>query len=619
MILKNKLHKIIRKKKKSIATIYSAILYLFISIAIIGIVTNFAIVFINDQQETYKYEVMLDEINKLDSIINNTANNKLNVNKINIKNPEYLEIDCNNNLIKGYINYNKEYKDKRTVVNGITTYKKLNKIYFEKPIDNDNRLNLNCRSLVLNKGENNLTIQYFNYDSEDEVINIDIFRSKSTRTNNWYNSNWLYRNKIDINKDLVDGNLEDFPILIESEDFNLLQYSKSDGSDIVFTLSDGRTKLYREIEDYNAQQLPYYIEEESEDHYKVWTKVDILANGTKTIYLKKEEGIVPSSSSDFNLFAEDTNTIKNISNLNNDLYKINITNITNTNLVDYNIQIPGESLNIDSNEERLKLYSGKLTAWVKIPKLLSNEDQFIYMYYGNDQGEEINSTKVWDEDYVLVQHLNDTNDSTKYSNNLTNYGCSISTDKYNNPGAYFFDGKTNYLYLEDNNSLDIKDSLTVSAWVKTSDINGGILVKGQAGGWANNEFGLRDSYDRIKFFTNNKYNYGEEGQIFESVRDGYFDDKWYYVTGVSSKETNKHTLYINGEISQQIDRTIDELGYEKNDDIYIGKGHSTSYWYGKISEVRLSKEGKSYEWIKTEYNNQNDVSKFININNMERI
>jgi hypothetical protein len=62
--------------------------------------------------------------------------------------------------------------------------------------------------------------------------------------------NWLYRKPITINSSQVSGNLTDFPYLIRITDSDLKDKARSDGYDIVFTDSNGRTSLDFEIERY---------------------------------------------------------------------------------------------------------------------------------------------------------------------------------------------------------------------------------------------------------------------------------------------------------------------------------------------------------------------------------
>lgn len=72
----------------------------------------------------------------------------------------------------------------------------------------------------------------------------------------WFSTNWGYRKKITIASSKIDAVLTNFPVCINETDADLKhtgsggQVGKSDGTDILFTLSDGTTQLSHEIEQY---------------------------------------------------------------------------------------------------------------------------------------------------------------------------------------------------------------------------------------------------------------------------------------------------------------------------------------------------------------------------------
>ena len=76
----------------------------------------------------------------------------------------------------------------------------------------------------------------------------------------WYNTSWTDRKSITIDHTKVTGssNLSNFPVLVSLTDANLATVANggnvglADGTDILFTASDGVTKLAHEIESYNA-------------------------------------------------------------------------------------------------------------------------------------------------------------------------------------------------------------------------------------------------------------------------------------------------------------------------------------------------------------------------------
>ena len=69
----------------------------------------------------------------------------------------------------------------------------------------------------------------------------------------WYNNSWLYRKAITIDYTKVSaGPHTNFPILVNITDTDLQARALSSGNDILFTASDGTTKLNHEIESYTS-------------------------------------------------------------------------------------------------------------------------------------------------------------------------------------------------------------------------------------------------------------------------------------------------------------------------------------------------------------------------------
>ena len=90
----------------------------------------------------------------------------------------------------------------------------------------------------------------------------------------WY-LNWLYRQKITIDKDNVTATLTNFPVLIvhTNASSGLWSHAQTNGNDILFTSSDGTTKLSHEIERYDT----------SSTQLLAWVKVPVLPALTNTM------------------------------------------------------------------------------------------------------------------------------------------------------------------------------------------------------------------------------------------------------------------------------------------------------------------------------------------------
>ncbi|NTV30970.1 DUF2341 domain-containing protein [candidate division WWE3 bacterium] len=94
----------------------------------------------------------------------------------------------------------------------------------------------------------------------------------------WYSSSWSFRKKLVIDESKVSGSsdLINFPVLVSRIDTDLKSNAQSDGDDIVFTSSDGSTKLDHEIESYNS----------STGELIAWVRVPTLDyNDDTTVYM----------------------------------------------------------------------------------------------------------------------------------------------------------------------------------------------------------------------------------------------------------------------------------------------------------------------------------------------
>ena len=98
-----------------------------------------------------------------------------------------------------------------------------------------------------------------NYTYNDTKIEFSSGQAQLKATSNWYNTDWKYRKKITIDHTKVPNtNQTNFPVLVSRIDADWKDIAdggyvgQSDGGDILFTSSDGTTKLNHEIEKYNS-------------------------------------------------------------------------------------------------------------------------------------------------------------------------------------------------------------------------------------------------------------------------------------------------------------------------------------------------------------------------------
>ena len=89
----------------------------------------------------------------------------------------------------------------------------------------------------------------------------------------WYDSGWNYRKPVTIDKTKVVSDQKDFPVLINlGGDPDLSYKAHSSGRDIIFTLSDGTTKIPVKVESYTS----------TTGGLVAWVKVPVLSSSADT-------------------------------------------------------------------------------------------------------------------------------------------------------------------------------------------------------------------------------------------------------------------------------------------------------------------------------------------------
>jgi hypothetical protein len=229
---------------------------------------------------------------------------------------------------------------------------------------------------------------------------------------------------------------------------------------------------------------------------------------------------------------------------------------------------------------------------------------------------------VWEPNYVGVWHLKEStgtqcNDST--SN--VNHGTPSSPEppeqvsgKFD--GSLYFDddddaNERNVLVTDEDNSLDLSSAMTVSAWVKTSDLDpdvGLILTKWSGTATERNYWlGKLDSTN-IAFYVDVSENVTASLSL---INDGI---DFHHVVGVADPDSSpkKLRIYIDG-----IERnSVDWDGTSTTGDADFRIGNSTTAlqeFGGIIDEVRVQSTNRSACWIQAEHSNQSNPEGFYTI------
>jgi hypothetical protein len=245
--------------------------------------------------------------------------------------------------------------------------------------------------------------------------------------------------------------------------------------------------------------------------------------------------------------------------------------------------------------------------WVKIPFLSSIENTIIFIYYGYQNAiKGSNPNSVWDNNYLMVLHMNDYNnnsvaDSTIYGRN----GNKLATNEPNEVDAKIgkgqeFDGIDDYIEIPTNfNIFDGTVPFSISFWfyMNNNDQDSNFII---------GFLGERNIF--IELLSNNRL------RLRINPDNGWFDifttnsldiQTWYFIY-ITYNNTIGYSLYINDELYDTNSNT-NGIG-ERNAASWIGGWIQSNdrYFDGIIDEIRVSNITRTSSWIKTSYHSENN-------------
>lgn len=260
--------------------------------------------------------------------------------------------------------------------------------------------------------------------------------------------------------------------------------------------------------------------------------------------------------------------------------------------------------------------TGQVKAWVKLPQVKTSDSTCFLLQYGSfDTASSKESDATWSSDYKAVYHFEDYNDATVNKNDGTNNGGSLSNAVLGN--GVCLDGNDDYVFVGDDNSLDFGGkTITLSAWVKIDmphSNDAAIAVKGSSTNKEYYMFGIDGGTTSNNLNTRVTTNTGH----YRHDQGTLPDNQWALYTFVydGNLGSDQKTTYINGvEVADQQASGNMNTG---SGDLLIGKRTDGRFLEGCIDELKVSSAAKSADWIKTEWNNQNNPSSFYSVTNVK--
>jgi len=269
---------------------------------------------------------------------------------------------------------------------------------------------------------------------------------------------------------------------------------------------------------------------------------------------------------------------------------------------------------------QIELYTsstGRLLAWVKIPILSTTQDTLLFMYYGNTScGAQGNAHGVWESNYRMVQHLNETSvthyDSTSYHNNGTCSGTMTHNTTGKIDGADWFDGLSGTVNCGSQSSLDITGKMTISFWFNTTQTGSGVKRILQKAGVGYSVYLYAGNGGNIAFGRDAGFKY---------TNAHYNDNKWHYVV---CRYNNSGTfaglqIFIDGAEVTLVTNTGTFAGFTSSPTTNLYFGGVSAFYRGSLDEVQISSINRSTGWITTSYTNQNNPGVFYSVGPQQRV
>jgi len=470
-------------------------------------------------------------------------------------------------------------------------------------------------------------------------------------------NDWQHRQKITIDHTKIDSDLSDFPIKVILNNTNFdFSKAQADGADIRFTSEDGETLLKHEREVHNdtlyhdgiddlttfTEGLSTFgLDDIATVEFDIKAEKDFSgAHGFWSIEIDRDNRLVFASFTNgfVGVWHEysDTGTGGNVASYLTDYssthsIRIEIDNTAKT----FDIYVDGTKRvdatsfsHVLSTNSPTKIEFGRYVndtphscygkcdisnfvikdsvgdiLWstrsavyhVKVPSVSSSSNTDIYMYYGNSGASDgADAENVWDSDYELVMHMDDSlEDSTSNGNAGSNGG---STLGLGSDGYYrSFDGSNDYISLPSGleaimqgdadftlESYLKQKSTTHAQWIFSFRRTTNVHLYDTGTDYSPNH--------NLVFCVNDDPDCADTAPTYETP---------FHVASVFETASNSD-LFINGVKEDTKVHSISSISAKNDGDQFIGKPSwkYSDYLDGSVYETRISSIARSSAWIK---------------------
>jgi len=257
--------------------------------------------------------------------------------------------------------------------------------------------------------------------------------------------------------------------------------------------------------------------------------------------------------------------------------------------------------------------SGISYVWVNVPQIDANSSaDYIFVYYGNPSAADgQNAAGVWDTDFKMVQHLNETAgahlDSTTNANDSVVVNVTLQGNGAGKIGGgdTLIDTNLENIDVADSVTLDVgpTESMTAEAWIRVASTGQFQFVANKKTGSADWQLHV-DATNLADFWVND----GTDVAHADGVT-AVADLQWHYLVGRWDETTNTAQVFVDG--SSTGTATNGLVGdFSNNNPLVIGEEGDASRGFnlgGNVDEVRFSKAARSDAWIAAQHLSMTDA------------
>lgn len=342
-------------------------------------------------------------------------------------------------------------------------------------------------------------------------------------------------------------------------------------------------------------------------HNKISSSARLLFSIVLLLLLNLDTYAQLGSYSERKKFIIESDSVSGVSDLTNFPVLISVTlptiDVTSPNGYDIAFTSSDGTTQLDHQIESYNSTTGDLLAWVNFPTVSPTIDTQFFIYYG-DSGITMSqdSTSTWDDNYVLVMHMNgpDTgteSDATQYANDgsINGTGGIDTVSAQIGFGRDFERDDSDFIQVTDDATLDITGEITMSFWFNRESQQPDFISKG-----------INLSYEATSR-NNLRTRFNKNGANTLTTGTGFTinNSEWTYIVYVQTSSGME--IYQNGVLVSSNTNTTAFTA--NNDPLYISR--SADAVDGLMDEIRISDISRDADWIATEYNNQLTPTTFI--------